>query len=1130
MKPEELAERLGLRRPTEEQAAVAQYPPTVCVEGEKRGAPLLVVAGAGSGKTETLSLRAIHMINEFDIEPRAILGLTFTRKAAGELADRLGERVRSLEDGFGAPHRKLSPNLFDAPVASTYNAFALGVVQEFGALAGINAQSGHMDEAAAWQLMNEVVSGWTAELGDQYGQATVVDKALALRDDIANQGLSMGAVRTGIRRLLTRIDARGSASKKGLPKFFVGGREALCERLRFLDIIERFEAAKEQSGKMDYADQVVAALRIVERVPEVAQTLRARHQVVFLDEFQDTSVAQLRLFAGLFRNHPVTAVGDPNQAIYGWRGASAASLLEFHELFNTSPGVPKATLNLSTAWRNDRSILSAATVLAKPLSKAPSYVRRVSGSGAPQTVALPQLEAREGAPVGSSRVLFAHTAEEAMSQIVAFVRSARDADDGKRRSVAVLSRTNAPLRSVVEALREADIPAQLVGGDALLGHPAVRDLRAALSITADPGDTPSLLRLLTNLDLGAADLDALSKKARQIARVSSAPTEDHPPTLLLEAVVDCAAGDHIPGLSEVGAGRVKRLGEVLESLRSSSSMTVLNQVINARQRMHLDDEGVADPTSAGVTSVLDEFTDVAAQYEEAAEDATMGAFLGWLDAAEQKQQGLRVPSVDVDPEAVQVMTIHASKGLEWDAVVVADVAAGRFPAQARGFKETKGTFSAPPSPGPASGWWQNPAVLPYPLRADAAHLPEPEIWDPDMTARSAEDLFKEDMGAYRQDEERRLAYVAVTRARHAVFLVGSWFGDGGKPRFPSIFAAELFSAATGRSAAAEFLDGKMHRFVADEDHSRTNPDVPLTDGKLTPLPPKEDWADLVSKDATALFPRDPGPVRRRSEQVAARIQEDSAALGVEPEVEAILASLDNQDFAADLRVLLSREAGAAAPPDGDPEAVLAAAGHQRALSVTEIASFQANPEEVALNLVRPVPSSPGSSALLGTELHRWLEQHLRRLASSSADPDVAGEQPDDALPDEETQRLLEEMKKAVYKLKWLDEYRIAGIEVPFSVAKDGIVVRGRIDAVFKDAAGDYLLVDWKTSSRPKNSMRQEEVARYSTQLDYYRAAWEEKAHAEGARVETRLVYIYPGGTWTVTEDDLAAQKPKVTPT
>lgn len=1102
--PEEFSARqlsrvLGFATPTDEQAAVAEYPPLVEAEGKDQPAPLLVVAGAGSGKTETLSLRAVYMNYRYGVPGQNILGLTFTRKAAGELSTRLRQRLETLKKAqLGSKRFEVEPFAFllDSPEATTYNAFALSIVQEFGASVGITPSVEHLGEAAAWQLMSEVVAGWTGRISGNFTEATTVDKALELRQEIAGQAMTVEEARRSIRRLTARFQDLQRDNPRSFTADFKAALETLELRLDLLNIVEVFEERKQSLGRMDYADQVLAAIRIVEENAEVKRILRERHQVVFLDEFQDTSVGQMRFLSALFHDHPVTAVGDPNQAIYGWRGASAASLSDFHPRFTKNKGVPWEVKGLLTAWRNSRTILEVANRIAEPLSDP----REGSVGG----ILLPAERAQDGLV----KATYTLDAGASVAQIVDYVDEYRTDFSkefpDKSPRVAVLARTNRPLFPIVEALRERGIPAQLLGGDALLRHPVIMDLRSALEITQNVGRSSDLTRLLTNLDLSAGDLSALGVYARRAAR--SVDSEGQVPPILLEAVQAAAEKGRIPGLSTEGSWRVKRLGDQLAALRRGVGGSLVSQVEDARRVLSLDLEGMANPTGTDVSDVLDLFTGVVADYQESVDRPTMSAFLTWLEAAENKEGGIRVPAVAVTPGAVHVLTIHAAKGLEWDAVVVAEMESGRLPSnRAWGYRvleKDPEVLGPPHSPAPQFGWWKDSGKLPYPCREDRAHLPDPNIWDASEPGGSRVALFKEEVGKYLEEEERRLAYVAVTRAERFLLLTGSWFGQGTTPRFPSLFWEE--------AASVEGSDGKRR-----------------VEASSVALPPRHEWTSVGSDSSGAMFPRDPGLVRRRRHQAAMRVSEgvaDIQQITQARQREEVLAGLADRDLADRTRALLEaedrEEASRRAWEDMTDTQVLLLAAQERVLNVTELAGFAADKEEGARNLIRPLPAKPATDALIGEVFHEWVEEYLGRLSVSGAEVDPLETQFAGPLGESDME-YLRSLTRVFSAEVPHGEWPVIGLEVPFVTQVGDYVVRGRIDAVFDAGEGRTVLVDWKTRRVPVTKVDPQRVSYYLQQLSAYISAWQERL-TEAESVNAELVFVSPRGAQRVSYEQLEA--------
>ncbi len=1095
-----LVDELGLHQPTAEQAAVATYPATVgSAGGTKSGAPLLVVAGAGSGKTNTLGLRAIYLVATGQVESEHILGLTFTRKAAAELVEHLQQQLESLRPST-------NPLFARTAQATTYNSFALSIVQEFGSNVGLDPQVGHLGEAAAWQLMSEVVAEWDQPLSGENSEQKVVDSALGLRDAIASQALTLPETKRALQRELERFeqyaDARTGANAGKLNAFHARGQQAIIERIELLQIIEKFDERKAEAGLMDYADQVTAAIKVVEGSPEAKQELRDRHRVVFLDEFQDTSVGQMRLLSALFHDHSVTAVGDPNQAIYGWRGASAASLQDFHPMFNKSGVAPATVLNLSTAWRNDQSILDAANKLVEPLKGTPSWQPHVSGVKQEQSVPLPQLRARKNAGPGKISVNYAENKAAEIRGVVDFVQQTRK-ERGDGVTVAVLARRWAPLRAITEALREAEVPTQIVGGEALLLHPTVVDLRSVLEISNDIGKSKDLLRLLVNLDLGVYDLRVLGDLAREVGYSAPQKGDQERVALLLEGVHQAVKDPQVK-LSAAARVRLGRLAKQLVKLRSAQGSGLVMQVEQARAEFNLDADALADPAAESITDVLDQFTSVARDYENSVPHPTMSGFLTWLEVAQQKERGLAIPGVEVDPDAVQVMTVHASKGLEWDAVAVVDMEMSRFPAGGTGAKKSKEAeqgYVFPPYPARQSGWWTDLSQLPYPARRDHQHLPDPNIWDPDQTVGTLEEEFRGDVGDYLEGEERRLAYVAVTRARRHLHLAGSWYDTGVTPLFPSPYLEEV----------AQVLDDELSG-------RRSTATI-----AIEPQPTVEEAETLIDAGAAVDFPRQPGPQRRRNEQAAAEVQERIREVDGLP-YRQVAAGMADQQVAQSLvayldHYLAEQSEAPGLSLDSDPAEILETVLKSRPLSVTDVANYDADPEETAKRLLRPVPTEPHSASLVGTIFHQWVEGWLKTLGAQEDDEKREVPTPELAALAREDAEQIRGMISAFEEGYPYAGMEVVGLEVPFQTSwKDG-VLRGRVDAVFRDEEGNYLLVDWKTARRLPKSLGRN-LERYHGQLAAYRDAWQARAAAEGVEIRAELFFVAPHGTMRVDFDQI----------
>lgn len=1094
------------KTPTPEQVRV--------IEAPRR--PLLVVAGAGSGKTETMSMRVLWLLaNHPDLTPSSILGLTFTRKAAGELGERLRERIRLLSREMP----QLCERLDEDPVALTYNSFAERIVSEHGMRIGIDPDFSMLSEAGAIDLMTQIVESWPTDLDDELTPAGVVGQVLHLAGEIAEHGYTVESAREVLEEFGRELEQVGRGNKVSCKAIDVNSR-----RIAFLGPIAAYQQRKREMGVLDFSDQLVLATRIVREAPAVRAALREEFRAVLLDEFQDTSVIQMDLLSMIFADHAVTAVGDPNQAIYGWRGASASSLESFLDRFQT--GVPDEgqTLTLSTAWRNDVSILDAANRVAAPLREVPSFQVGKEQLKAQSPVLVP----RGGAGPGSVDIAFTQDYDEALGAMVDFVQRVRSqpVKDGKRRSVAVLSRQRRDFPFIDDALREAGIPTEIVGLGGLLDQPAVQDVRAALELAYDVEASPWLARLLAGIDLGAADLMALGDWARYLARQEGV----HPHQAVLLDAVDSPpkpgwADKGRPAISEEAVRRVRLLGERLRQVREGVGRSITEQVERAILIMGTLDDVIADPLSMGGRAALDEFISVAAAYEQETPGASLGSFLAYLDMAEKREDGLDAPLGEPDPNAVQILTVHGSKGLEWDGVVVFGLADGSFPMHK---SKSRSWTDEPPA---NKAWVTDAGSLPHPLRGDRADLPPFEFdvegaKNPSTAFRKwLEGEYGVSLGEHAEREERRLAYVAMTRARSAQLLVGSWLYPGSSAtKFPARYLMEASSQLFEHTPAPSegTVEALEDRGVWGSGAWR---DLGVSsvagDGKclIAPVPGEEERTALSAPTASETFPQEPGPSRQRVAAAARAVEAQIRDLAQDQDVYEALAQLGDDPAVRDTVALIEEYHLSRETPVVDLWA--------EHVPATSVSALLQDADEFARDMRRPMPARPSSFSALGTVFHAWVERELH-LASAdpaseiTADPGVsAGEDGalaggddgiDEALLTDGERERLERLRAnfRAFIAGELSDYRAVAIEEAFSVEVGGVSVQGRIDAVFERVRGSgprFLVVDWK-SGRPVSAMtKPDKVAYFVTQLRLYQRAWAARMGVDASEVGAMVAFL-----------------------
>ena len=1095
------------KTPTAEQVRV--------IEAPRR--PLLVVAGAGSGKTETMSMRVLWLLaNHPDLTPASILGLTFTRKAAGELGDRLRERIRLLSRELPQMRERLDED----PVTLTYNSFAERIVSEHGMRIGIDPDFSMLSEAGALDMMTQIVEAWPTDLDDDLSPAGVVGRILHLAGEIAEHGYTVEGARQALEGFGRELEIVGDSNKAAREL-----HQANQRRIAFLGPIEAYQKRKREMGLLDFSDQLVLATRIVREVPSVRAALREEFRAVLLDEFQDTSVIQMELLSTLFGDHAVTAVGDPNQAIYGWRGASASSLETFLERFQTGAPEEGQTLTLSTAWRNDVSILEAANRVAEPLREVASYQEGKEQLNAQSPVLVP----RPGAGRGVVEIAYPVAYEDALAATVDFVRRVRSRSrkDGSRRSVAVLSRRRKDFPLIDAALREAGIPTEIVGLGGLLDQPAVQDVRAALELGYDVAASPWLARLLAGIDLGAADLMALGDWARVLARREGASSHQ---AVLLDAVDEPPAPGWAakgrPAISEEAVRRVRLLGERLRQVREGVGRSITEQVERAILIMGTLDDVIADPLSMGGRAALDEFIAVAAAYEKETPGASLGSFLAYLRMADEREDGLDAPLGEPDPKAVQILTVHGSKGLEWDGVVVFGLCDGVFPSHSKK-TSVEWTKDVPP----ANAWLTDSGALPHPLRGDHRDLPPfVPVVEGSRTASAGYDkwatkVYKPSVGVYAEREERRLAYVAMTRARSAQLLVGSWTSDfNRKVAHPSRYLMEASAQLFGHAPQpAEGTAGAVEDRGVWGSGAWRDLGVEPTVGEgaclIAPIPGEEEREALSVSAPSETFPPAPGPSRQRVAAAAASVRAQIRELAQDRDVFEALAELGDDPAVRDTIALIEEDRLGGEAPVVDLWA--------ERVPATSVSSLLQDAGEFARDMRRPMPVKPSSFSALGTVFHAWAE---RELHLAGADPATVTQDPSAVVPGEDAalsgggdgaeealltareRELLERLREnfRAFVAGELANYRAVAIEEAFSVEVGGVSVQGRIDAVFERVSGEgprFLVVDWKSGQPVTRTTKPEKLAYFATQLRLYQRAWAARVGVDAAEVGAMVAFL-----------------------
>lgn len=1050
----QISQSLGLHAPTPQQQSVIEAP----LE------PSLIIAGAGSGKTETMSARVVWLIANELVRPDEILGLTFTRKAAGELDLRVRHRLRSL---VAANVSNLSMADIDLyrPRVATYNSYAADLVREHGLRIAAEPDATLLTDAGSWQLAAQVVDEWQGVLDTDRAVSTVIDSVRRLSAALADNLLSVDDAQQRLERLRGQFEALPHG-RSGLRREFREAAAALRTQQQLFELVREFRAHKRSRDLIEFSDQVQLAARLARELPDVAAMERGRYRVVLLDEYQDTSFAQVEMLAGLFGSgHPVTAVGDPNQAIYGWRGASPSSMTGFPDRFSTSDGEPATVHSLNVSWRNRENILAAANFTASPLRQHSTV--DVAELVAPETL--------DGGKVTAGYYLTIEDEAAAIADRIAVLRH-----DNPQVEAAVLCRNRKQFPVIAAALHERGLPVDIVGLGGLLDDPAVSDILALLTVAHDLSRGDALMRLLTGprWALGTTDIAALHDVARRIAH-RGAPQQDETDAVevapelidedcLAEAVDELTIKAYEPErwprpLSDEGLARIKELGRILDRIRRSMGLSLPDLIVLAERSLGLDIEAAVstDSVHSGMRARLDAFYRVTVNFNPLDTQVDLGTFLNWVDVSREREGGLDQPMGELDKSMIQLITIHGAKGLEWDFVAVAGLVDGDFPKPA--WKDGDVQDKA---------WLEKMNVLPWPLRGDYHDLPSLELLghNTDKDANAARMDFLRRSGEHAVREERRLAYVAITRARDEVHLSTRRWATGVRPGEPSVFITELVEARLAELVTQPLSD------LDEGDNPR------LAEPEKTVWPTE---VRVVEPITVAIA----HAVQERMEQMRsdlAKVEVNGAGTGI--------GELLPGSATAQLADLLLSEARA----QGQPRESIAAPQH---LSPSAMVALAKDRDAFVAQWRRPIPLPPSSAARRGTAFHAWVEQHFHGRSLALFDLDVF-----EADPADDHSTDIASLQQAFLESQWAAKTPVA-VEHALEITLAGTPIRMKIDAVFADDGGRYTVVDWKSGRAPRDEAS---LHAAKVQLAIYRFAWADYQGIDAGLVSGHLMYLGDG--------------------
>ncbi|MCY3539361.1 MAG: ATP-dependent DNA helicase [bacterium] len=960
--------------------------------------PLRVTAGAGTGKTFTLVRRMTALIEREGIPPEEVLGVTFTNKAAEELATRIRTVSRPTSR---------QPNGIDMEVdVFTYHGFSARLLDTYGVLVGMDRNARIITPIATRQILNQCVLSSSFHLVDITHTPTVVRKLIELSRELSDN-------------LCQPRDLLETEPEN----------EVEARRAELATALVAFEQKKQQLGVRDFDDLTLLAVKLVKN-PDfrgVVDRIRSQYRCVLLDEYQDTNPPQRELFTTLFGDgRPVTAVGDPDQCIYEWRGASPFNFEYFPAGFREADRTKSHTLRLSINRRSGQKILDLANRIRA----------KITGNNPAD-----DLRALDNNPSGLIQACWFDTARDEAEEIARELRRRRETGlDWSE--MAILFRRNADIELVRLALEEHRVPYQVADLGGLLRVPEVVEIHAWLRLLDNPEDNPALLRILTGwrFRLGLGDVAPLARWADSQTRRS----EEGLVFLLMEAFEHLESLEVEPPIRDRLEG-FRNLYRTLLVEAQGAGPSELTRLVLARTEAWREIETMPYPHNLSARLNMHRFLDFTESWQPLEGSSSLRGFLEHLKMMrDEPVDGLDTARIAED-EAVTLSTVHRAKGLEWEAVFIPALHQGNFPARLRAFRDPAVTDSAVPSH----------------LRID------PEFranLNPKLPSEERQDWIR----ARHRDQEWRLAYVAITRAKTHLYLSGAFWHRTPEPVKKPAQPGPLLEAARD-------LKDTISPYWADEPAKR-----PDTIRFSAPQTGPDPLFGTTWEEALHEVLADPQWAAEKAVRLGINDLYDQEV----DEFQQLLLSLDDRPE----------------PPTRPTEA--------RPISVTGLVTYADCPKRYFWAEVDRLPRYPGPSARRGTELHRRIELHNRgKVPLDDLEPDLYDRAPDeDATGDD---RAAEDPPPAqgwaAFSESSYAERKPIYVEAPFELSvSESARIRGRIDAIYQDKDGGWEIVDFKSGRRSERPSR-------LVQLQAYALAAHRGGLGAPAPDNLRASFVYLGG-------------------
>ena len=714
--------------------------------------PLLIIAGAGTGKTTVITERIKNLIINKGVRPSQILALTFTQKAAEQMEERVDVAM---------------PYGYTQMWISTFHAFCDRILRNEAIHIGLNPGYRLISESESVLFLRENIFKFNLSYFRPLGNPNkflegMLQHFSRLRDeDISPKEYHLWAQAQNSKLKTQNLE-----------------QEDIKKNLELVNAYHTYQALKAKEGVMDFADLITNTLKLFRERNNILRQYQEQFKYILVDEFQDTNFAQNQLatlLAGEKKN--ITVVGDDDQAIYRWRGAAISNIIQFKKQF------PKAkVVTLTANYRSTQEILDKAYYLIQNNNPDRLEVKEKVNK---------KLKAQRGEKQYPIELLYKHRVEGEADAVAKRIQELVDNDSLKYKDIAILVRANDHSLSFVRALQRYNIPYQFLGPGRLFRQEEIKDLIAYLKVLYNFEDSISLYRVLclSIFDLESRDIAAIlnfaKRKSLRLFEVLEQIAE-HPFRHSGDQSVECRTETpeslrtlHDKGDS--GQSRMTALKRAPEILLKDSTNEKINTLVEMIKRhlklvskdsagqilyYFLEDSGMLKQFLSAKTEKevrkyqnVAKFFDKLKTFEVEHEDARVFPVVDWIDLSMQMGESPLASDIDwSENNAVNILTIHSSKGLEFTVVFLVNLVSQRFPTRER-----------------------------------REQIPIPD------------DLIKEilPVGDYHLQEERRLFYVGMTRARDRLyFTAANFYGMGKRDRKLSPFVYE----ALGQEAVEKLVE------------------------------------------------------------------------------------------------------------------------------------------------------------------------------------------------------------------------------------------------------------------------------------------------------------------------------------